>query len=48
MHSKEVGKSWADQMQEQDFHGPKEGILLDPLTDRILSPSDLGLIEGDP
>ena len=25
MHSKEVGKSWADQMQEQDFHGPKEG-----------------------
>ncbi|MDP7388424.1 MAG: hypothetical protein QF746_05975, partial [Candidatus Thalassarchaeaceae archaeon] len=25
---------------------PKRGILLDPLTDRILSPSDLGLIEG--
>ena len=25
---------------------PKRGILLDPLTDRILSPSDLDLIQG--
>ena len=46
MHSKKLERAGLIKCKSRISMAPKRGILLDPLTDRILSPSDLGLIEG--